>query len=268
MSFKGEKQLGFTLCAIAFGFIFLASCVSPKKVTYFNYLPDSLKNQPVSVQMAEYSDPKIQPNDLLQISVQTIDPQATNMIGTQSGSAANGQTSGSTTTPGYLVDQNGEIEMPLVGRIKVAGLTTVEVRNAVAQRASQYYKNPVVNVRYANMTITVLGEVTRPGPISVPTEKLNIIDAIGMAGDLTMGGKRDNIILLREENNQKVFYNVNLNDRSLFQSPYFYLRQRDVLYVPPTKNRVASTDVTTTRTLAFLSTAVSIATLIIALVRF
>jgi polysaccharide export outer membrane protein len=170
--------------------------------------------------------------------------------------------------PGYLVDKNGEIELPLVGRIKVGGMTTTEARNAIGGKASQFYKNPVVNVRFVNFRITVLGEVGSPGQYTVPAEKATIYDALGMAGDLTVGGKRNDILLMREEGGEKKFVRLDLNSKDLFQSPYFYLRQNDVLYVGPTKNRAVSADASTARTLGFVTIGLSIVTLVVTFLRF
>lgn len=269
MFLKGERYLSAVLAVSFIFFTFFTSCVSPKKISYFNYVPDSINNGAFPVQLAQYQDPKIQPNDILQISVQTIDPSATSMMGTQQapatgGSAVNGQSGVS----GYMVDQDGYIELPLAGRIKVGDMTTTEARNAIAKKAEQYYKNPVVNVRFANFTITVLGQVSRPGQIIVPNEKITLLDAIGLAGDIPASGKKDNILLARDEPGGKKFVRLSLNDPQLFQSPYFYLRQHDVIYVGPTKNAAAATDVTSTRIVPYITAGVSVITLIITLVKF
>jgi polysaccharide biosynthesis/export protein len=264
---KGEKNLLQLLLVFGVSLSLFSSCVSSKKISYFNYLPDTL-NSPMTLQLSQYTDPRIQTNDLLQVSVQTIDPQGASMMGAQQGATYNTQGSqGGATVPGYLVDKNGEIELPLVGRIKLAGLTTSEARNAIAQKASQYYKSPVVNVRFANFNITVLGEVNKPGQYTVPNEKASVLDAIGMAGDLTIFGRRNDILLLREEGNEKKAIKLDLNSKEFFQSPYFYLKQHDVVYVSPTKNRAASADVTTGRTLSFVSLGLTLLTVIITLTR-
>jgi polysaccharide biosynthesis/export protein len=256
MLLHGKKFFG-ALPLLALLIVFLSSCYNPKKISYFNYVPDSLYVDPMSLDLHPYSDPIIKPNDILQISVQTIDPSATAMMGTQSAAPATGQGNVS----GYMVDQSGEIELPLAGRIKVGGLTTSQARDAIAKRASQYYKNPVVNVRFSNFTITVLGEVGKPGQITVPSEKISVLDAIGLAGDLRVTGRRNDILLIREENGKKVFFRYDLNKEDMFHGPYFYLRQHDILYVGPTKNAAAQADVTTARTLSFVSLGFSIVTL-------
>ena len=267
--FRGEKKYLQALLGLIISITLFSSCVNPKQLSYFNYVPDSTKSDPVVLPIVNYSDPVIQPNDVLQISVQTIDPQGANMMGTQQSASFGSQgAQGATVAPGYLVDKNGEIELPLVGRIKVGGMTTTGARNAIGTKASQYYKNPVVNVRFSNFVITVLGEVNRPGQYTVPNEKVTIYDALGMAGDLTIGGKRNDILLMREEGGEKKFVRVDLNSKDLFQSPYFYLRQHDVIYVGPTKSRAVAADAGTARTLSFVTIGLSIVTLVITVLRF
>lgn len=267
MVLKGGIHIRSYFLLLGLTIFLLGSCSSPKKISYFNYIPDSLRKDPMALQLAQYADPKIQANDVLQISVQTIDPAATSMMGTQPTPATG---SPNTQTPaGYMVDKDGFIELPLAGRIKVGGMTTSEARDAIAQKASQFYKNPVVNVRFANFTITVLGEVAKAGQITVPAEKIGIFDAIGLAGDVRVTGNKDDILLMREENGEKKFVRLSLNDPTLFQSPYYYLRQHDVLYVQPNKNAAAAADTRTARALSFVSVGLTVLNLVaIILTRF
>jgi len=250
-------------------------CATYKNTTYFRDIPDSLKKEAI-IDLAAYDQPRIQPGDLLYISIQTLDPQSSNPITGSTSNAAyvtqatSTLTPGSSTAPTYLIDRNGKIELPLVGIAKLSGLTTSEARDTIRNRASLYYKNPVVNVRFANFNITVLGEVNRPAQYTVPSERVTILDAIGMAGDLTIYGKRENVLLVREENGQKKAVRFNLNATELMSSPYFYLKQNDVVYVEPTKARAAANDAVRDRNLTYLITIstsiISIA--IIALTRF
>jgi len=253
------KKFVFTGLPLLMLLISLTSCYNTKKISYFNYVPDSLYTDPMSLDLHPFTDPTIKPNDILQISVQTIDPQATMMMGTQSAPATGGgQGAG---VSGYMVDKNGEIELPLAGRIKVGGMTTSQARDAIAKKAEHYYKNPVVNVRFANFTITILGEVGRPGQITVPSEKISVLDAIGLAGDLKVTGRRNDILLIREESGRKVFFRYDLNKEDMFHGPYFYLRQHDILYVGPTKNAAAQADVTTAKTLQYVTMGLSLVSL-------
>src|SRR6185312_4781533 len=229
--------------------ILLNSCASgPKQMTYFNNVPDSLNNNPLAIERSKFVEPKIQSKDILQISIQTLDPRSTDVVnsappmpsstgGASSGSGGSeSSVSSAATVPGYLVDNNGEIEMPLVGRVKVGGLTTTEAKDLLREKASQYYKDPVVNVRCVNFVVTVLGEVNRPGQYLVPNEKINLLDAIGLAGDLTAYGKRNDILLVREDNGNKLFIRFDLNSSDVYKSAYFYLQKGDLVYVAPNKS--------------------------------
>jgi len=255
-----------------------SSCASVKKIPYFKDVPDSLSKNTYSVDLTPYTEPLIQPNDIISVSIQTIDPRATeifqaggglNGAPTMASSSSQGGSGGSTTsgtgaTPGYLVDQQGYINMPLVGKFKIAGLTTTQARDLIEQKAIVYYKDPVVNVRFANFTFTLLGEISHPGRYTVNNEKISLMDAIGMGGDLTNYGKRYNVMLIREENGKKVFSRYNLNSTDIFQSPYYFLRQNDIVYVEQNKARARASTVDQTSGV-YITYFVSIITLFLAL---
>lgn len=259
------------------GIIVSSSCANIKKVPYFKDVPDTLSNSNTySVDLTPYSEPVIQPNDIINISIQTLDSKVIEAIQTGGGlggtptsttastSAGSGGNSTSTSVPGYLVDQKGFIDMPLVGKIKIGGLTTTQARDLIEQKATVYYKDPVVNVRFANFTFTLLGEVSHPGRYTVNNEKISLLDAIGMGGDLTNYGKRYNVMLVREENGKKIFSRYDLNSTNIFQSPYYYLRQNDVVYVEPNKAKARASTVDQT-TGVYFTYFVSIVTLILAI---
>ncbi|GAA0559916.1 polysaccharide biosynthesis/export family protein [Chitinophaga japonensis] len=254
-------RLGFIAC---WGLIFV-SCSTPKNVAYFQDVPDTLRQK--MVELAIYYTPVIQPDDILQVSVQTLDPTTTALLNQQNNTgwstpAANTQSNaGSTGTavvPGYLVDKEGYVVLPLIGRIMAKGKTTGQIRDEIRNKAAEFYKDPVVAVRFANFKITVLGEVARPSTYIMPNERVTLLDAIGAAGDLTIYGKRENVMLIRENNGKKEFVRFNLNNSNLFSSPYFYLQQGDVVYVEPNKAKVASTDMAQVRRLSVLATALSV----------
>jgi len=241
------------------------SCVSRKDLVYFADIPD---NDPV-VKLADYTEPTIQIDDILHITVQTVDGSAA-MVGDQllgysvdPLSGASRSQSGQTSPAGYLVDQDGQITMPMLGTFTVAGLTTTDVRKAVTKAASNYFQEPTVQVRFANFKITVLGEVARPATYTVPGEKVNLLDALGMAGDLTIQGDRKRILLIRDEDGEKKFVRFNLNAYDTFTSPYFYLKQNDVIYVEPGQGRVAANNAGTFQIVSLALSAISIITLVI-----
>jgi polysaccharide export outer membrane protein len=246
-----------------FSFLFivvLSACETTKNVPYFQNVSDSGATRlPVT---AVFHEPTIQPDDILSISLFTIDPgtsMVVNQLGTQSVGgmvSVSGNTNPSVT--GFLVDKNGEIQLSVIGKVKLLGLTTFQARDLIQERASKSYSLPNVQVRYSNFKVTVLGEVSRPATYTVPNEKVTVLDALGLAGDLTIYGKRENVLLIRDNNGEKQFARLNLNSNALFNSPYFYLKQNDVLYIEPNKGKAASLSTARTQTIALLGTALTV----------
>lgn len=241
-----------------------SSCGTNKKITYFKNIPDSVYKSARSLPSFAYIDPLIQPNDILQVSILTLDPQINTVLAAGNTTSFSVQP-GSSNSPvapspisGLLVDNQGSIELPVVGKIKVAGLTTTTARDSIRNRVSQFYNSPVVNVRFANFSITVLGEVARPATYVVPNEKVSILDAIGMAGDLTIYGKRENVLLIRDSLGAKQYVRFDLNTADMFSSPYFYLKQGDMIYVEPGKSKIASTDAVKARNIGLIATGLSL----------
>jgi polysaccharide biosynthesis/export protein len=259
----------FSLCLFA--------CSTPKNITYFKDLSDTAKLR--SVLQAEYYTPTIQADDILQVTIQTLDPTATallNQNATASWPVTGGNTNNSATggiptgsnVPGYLVDKNGYVILPLIGKVFVKDKTTDKVRDEINYKAAEYYKDPIVNVRFANFKITVLGEVNRPSTYVMPNEKVTLLDALGMAGDLTIYGKRENVLLVRENGKTKDFIRFNLNDSRIFSSAYFYLHQGDVVYVEPNKYKVASQDISQVRKWSLITAALTLLIVIASRVNF
>ncbi len=191
--------------------------------------------------------PKIKAGDVLSVQVSSLSAEATALFNPYATiSAMGGAQPGSTTTqpytPGYTVDEEGQIELPIVGKIKVQGLTNTQAATQIRQKLLEYLKEPVVNVRNTNFQISVTGEVARPALFSILNEQVTLPAALGMAGDITIYGKRNNVLVIREENGQRTFNRVDLTKRDVFLSPYFYLRPNDIVYVEPGKVRLASAD--------------------------
>jgi polysaccharide export outer membrane protein len=233
----------------------LAACSTPKNITYFKDVPDTILEH--TIPQAAYYTPVIQPDDILQVTIQTLDPTATSMLNQSVGTPATAPAAANTIS-GYLVDKDGYVVLPLIGKVMVKDKTTDMIRDDIQTKAAEFYKDPVVNVRFANFKVTVLGEVTKPSTYVMPNEKVTLLDAIGMAGDLTIYGKRENVLLIREKNGTKEFVRFNLNESNLFKSPYFYLHQGDVIYVEPNKAKVASTDLTQVKRISIMTSILSL----------
>ncbi|GAA4319451.1 polysaccharide biosynthesis/export family protein [Compostibacter hankyongensis] len=246
----------------------LLSCSSTQKVTYFHNLRDSI--HVVELQEAPFKEPVIGPDDILVINVNTVDPDATAVINSGNlPNPANGQSTSNSITQqlisGYLVNREGFVELPVLGKVRLSGLTTDQAREVVRHKAEEFFKNPSVTIRFANFRVTVLGEVNRPSSYIIPNERVSVFDAIGYAGDLTLYGKRKNVLLLRKEKNGKTeAVRLNLSNSSLISSPYYYLKQNDILYVQPTRSKVANTDVAWVRNISLLT---SIASVLIVLLK-
>lgn len=241
-------------------FLVFSSCGSTKNVPYFQDV--SIADSSKLPAKAIFNEPTIQPDDILSISIFTIDPTTSmvvNQLGTQ---AINPNVTQSTTSNpsanGFLVDKNGEIQISVIGRVKLLGLTTFEARDLIQELAAKNFNNPNVQVRYSNFKVTILGEVSRPATYTVPNEKLTVLDALGLAGDLTIYGKRENVMLIRESHGEKQFARLNLNSAELFNSPFFYLKQNDVLYVEPNQGKAASLNTARTQTFAIIGTALTV----------
>ncbi|RXK87362.1 polysaccharide biosynthesis/export family protein [Filimonas effusa] len=251
-------------------FVFVTSCNVNKNVTYFRDIPDTLSSPFLTKNAALFHDPVIKSNDLLQVSIQTLESNENGLYGgsslpttpllpnlsTISGNNAQAAQS-------YLVDKLGMIELPVIGKIKVGGMTSSAARDTIYSVAVKFYNTPIVSVRLANFSITVLGEVSRPGTYIVPNEKVSILDVLGMAGDLTIYGKRENVLLMKDSAGIKKAIRFDLTSTKTLQSPYFYLEQGDMVYVEPNKSRIASTDAVKTRNYTLIA---SILTVLIVLV--
>nr|WP_315401964.1 polysaccharide biosynthesis/export family protein [uncultured Sphingobacterium sp.] len=214
--------------------MFFNSCGSRKNMVYLQ--PDSTQINTLYSQFI----PKIQSNDILTIAVTAADPKVTapfNPVSSMSGGAMN-QTVDLALRPTYTVDDNGQINLPMLGKVHVAGLTRLEAIEKIRSELGQYIKDPGVNINFNNFRVSVLGEVARPGSFIVPTERLTVLEALGMAGDLTIRGVRNNVTLIRENQGHKTIHRLDLTKQETLNSPYYYLAQNDVIYVEPNKSQI------------------------------
>lgn len=240
-------------------FCFSTSCVSNKKITYFQDI--KTVNQAQLESAAKFTEPVIQSDDILSINIFTLNPQSGIIINQAAATPAlGGNTNGSLSTPntGFLVDKNGDVELSLVGKVKIAGLTTYQAKELIREKVSQFYKEPNVQLRFANFKVSILGEVNSPSTYTLPNEKVSILDALSLAGDLTIYGKRENILIVRDINNRKEFARLDLNSTDIFSSPFFYLKQNDVIYVEPNKARVSANNAAQIQTLGVITSIISV----------
>jgi polysaccharide biosynthesis/export protein len=212
------------------------SCTSTKKAVYFSDQKSGSFDAP--------SIPKlvVQNNDLLSISVSSLNPEASAVFNQPNNAAANNTTT-TTSATGYLVDGEGNIQFPFLGAVKASGLTKDELKDKLTKSLvdKKLLVDPIITIRFLNFKVTVLGEVAHPTVVTVPSERISLLEAIGLAGDLTIYAQRDNVLVIRDEDGKKVTHRLNLNSTELFTSPYYYLKTNDVVYVEPNKSKVAST---------------------------
>lgn len=223
-----------SLIIVALAMLSFASCITPKKITYVQDA-DSLLN----VALASVNIMKVKTGDKLSINVNSKDPTISAMFNL--GISRNGNSGGNNGGSNqdlmlYTVDAQGEIEIPVLGKVKVEGLSREEIANLIKQRLmeEELVRDPVVIVSFADMYVSVIGEVKTPGRYDVKQDRVTLVDAISMAGDLTINGLRTNVLVLREENGAPKAYRVDLTQgKDLYASPVYYLQNRDVVYVEP-----------------------------------
>jgi len=218
--------------------ITLSSCTtSYKTIPYFQ---DLNHNAITTEQVQNYSPLTIQPADIIGINVSSKNPESSVLFNFR----VNGNnTEGSPDNPitGFLVDEQGEIHLPLIGDMKVTGLTTSQLREKLAQMMVTYYKDPVVSIRMINFKVSVFGDVQRPGIYTIQNERATITQALTLAGDLNITAIR-NITLIREEDGKRTFIPIDLTSKTIFESPYFYLKNNDEIYIQPDRTKYATVD--------------------------
>ena len=208
--------------------LLLCSCAARQDVVYLQDITDyeTLVNQ-------NTADTKFKVDDVVNIFVSTLDPEASapfNLFrGGQEGGIVPQQVN-------YIIDKNGEIDFPVIGKLRIAGLSPSETRTLLQEKLSDYLKNPIINIRIQNFTVTILGAVNRPGTYPVNGEQITIFEALGLAGDIGIKGRRDNVKVIRDFGDTKVYHTINLNSKDAFESPAYYLTQNDFVYVEPNKS--------------------------------
>ncbi len=245
--------------------IFISSCATPK----ITYLQDVNVGVERNISNAKDKDIRIKPEDKISILVNSRDPMLTNLFNLPYVSQQLGQIEGQTMgTPkgisGYTVNKSGDIDFPVLGKVHVGGLNREEIAKHIKEEliSKDLVKDPIVTVEFMNLTVSILGEVNHPGRFKIDKDKLTLLDAISMAGDLTIYGERETVLVQREENGKRKLYRVNLNSsHDLYASPVYYLQQNDLIYVEPNKYRVKDATINN-KALRWSSTWVTIASLL------
>ena len=264
------KKLQYSIL-LALVVILFASCGSVKNVAYLQNSED------IDFSRSEYLyDARIMPKDVLTITVNTVNPEAAAPFNLTVPTSFNNQTRSTysqAVLQTYLVDNQGFIDYPVIGRLEVGGLTKSMCEKLLHDKIQPYLnaaENPVVTVRMSNYKISVLGEVNKPGMFTVSNEKINLLEALAQAGDLTIYGVRDKVKLIREDaKGRKEIHTINLNDANIINSPYYYLQQNDIVYVEPNKVKAQNSSIGQSTTLFMSGTSilVSLASLIVNILR-
>lgn len=251
--------------------VLVSSCASTKKIAYLQNSDD------IAYEVSDsLYDARIMPKDVLTITVSTTDPEAAAPFNLSVPTAFNQNSRSSTTQPilqAYLVDNDGRIDFPMVGKLQVGGLTKSDCEQLIHDKIKPYLnenENPIVTVRMTSYSVSVLGEVTRPGSFQVTREKITILEALALAGDLTIYGVRDRVKLVREDaKGRKKIHTLDLTDANIVNSPYYYLQQNDVVYVEPNKVKSQNATIGQVTSMALSATGIliSLATLIFNIVK-
>jgi polysaccharide biosynthesis/export protein len=255
----GSAIIGFLVVLSTF-----FSCKTTHPVAYMQSGADSSK--PGAVKMIE---PRVQKNDLLGIIIRSasLDPAVDAPYNYGGISATSGGANASGSAPGYLVDATGSINFPRLGSLRVEGMTKAELANMLQNRLKDSLLNPVADIRFLNYKITILGEVLRGGQYPITNEKVNILEALGMAGDITLFGKKENITVIREVNGIPTQGKIDLTKKDAYTSPYFYLQQNDIVIVDADVKKYKTADQLTARNISIVTSVISTVAFLITILR-
>jgi polysaccharide export outer membrane protein len=220
--------------------VLVLSCTDTKKVTYFNGIQDGNISSNSAI-----TESIIQKNDILSITISDLNPEGTKIFNPVASESSNPMMAGPNSignSQGYLVSSDGFIQFPILGSIKAEGVTKTQLKDKIIKSIldKKLLIDPIVTIRFMNFRVTVLGEVNHPTVVTVPNEKISLLEAIGLAGDLTLYAKRQNVMIIREENDKKIIKRIDLNSNELFTSKYYYLQSNDIVYVEPNKAKVST----------------------------
>ncbi|MGN6435061.1 MAG: polysaccharide biosynthesis/export family protein [Agriterribacter sp.] len=237
-----KEKFNFFSLLIVFFCVSFSSCVNTKESAYFYGIQDTS----ILSKYGNVPQPVINPNDILSISVSSANPEADIPFNSPNTMVTSQGTIGALAaqTSGYLVNAEGVIQFPVLGNLEVGGLTKADIKKMITEQLAdkKLLVDPIVSIRIINFRVTVMGEVRNPSVVTVPSERMSLLEALGMAGDLTVFAKRNNILLIREEKGEKIVRRINLNSKELFDSPYYYLKSNDIVYVEPNAARLGSAE--------------------------
>lgn len=234
-------------------------CASQKKISYLQDIPNDYRSI-----IAQKESNTILPNDRISIMINSRDFELTQMLNLPMVSyptnSTGNYTVGQNRLSGYLVDSNGCIDFPQLGNIKVQGLTLTELSTAIKQQiiGKGLVNDPVVTVQFMNFKISVMGEVAKPGHFDVSEGRVTLFDALSLAGDLTIYGKRENVKVIREINGERSVVSLDLRSKDIFNSPYYYLQQNDIVYVEPNKAKAGQREINQNRTIGTFASIMSV----------
>ena len=232
----------FTVLLILVAAMLSTSCASRKDVVYFQ----NTGNFETIVDKNSFT-PKFKVDDLINIHISTLDPEASVPFNLFRGASEGGIRAEQVD---YLIDKDGEIDFPVVGKIKISGLSSEEVRVLLRKNLNDYLKDPIINIRLQNFSVTILGEVRRPGTYPVNGERITILEALGLAGDLGVKGVRENVMVIRDFDGTKVYTRIDLTKKEAMSSPVYYLTQNDVVYVEPNQSAITASSLDNRATIA------------------
>ena len=244
---------------ILFSAMLLTSCATKKEVVYFQ----NTSSFETIVDKNSFT-PKFKVDDLVNIHVSTLDIEASVPFNLFRGASEGGIRPEQVD---YLVDQDGEIDFPVIGKIKISGLSAEEVRVLLREKLNDFLKNPIINIRLQNFTVTILGEVRMPGTYPVNGERISILEALGLAGDLTVKGVRTNVMVIRDFDGTKVYTRIDLTKKEAMSSPVYYLTQNDVVYVEPNKSAITASSLDNRASFAISIASILVTSTVILLTR-
>ncbi len=260
-----KKSTAFShLIVVSMLSLFVFSCASKEDIVYFQNTQD----YETIISDNSYSY-KFKVDDLLSINVSTLDPEASipfNLLAApqiQGGGGFGGQAQ----QLDYIVNKEGDIDFPVLGEVNILGLTPNDTKELLKEKLKIYLKNPIINIRLRNFTVTVLGQVARPGTYPVNGEQITVLEALGLAGDLDIRGERNNVLIIRDFNGTKISQRIDLTKKAALNSPVYYLTQNDVVYVEPNKSAVTSSALDNRATIAISIASILITSSIILLTR-